>query len=137
MGAAILRSGGVITRTNTANGTADNTYFAFAFGLEPGAHSATLSIDAMTAGSVKLYFSNDTLTDATGTAGLDENTATAAQFNDLTWVDRTARFSSGGTATITGTQVIDFDTNISYRFMKVENTPTNATNALTLRFSRI
>ena len=137
MSAIVLKGGGVSSDTNQANSSTFNYYYSFSHDLPEGSHGASLSIDAITGGNCTIQFSNDTLVDSNSSlAGIDENNATAAQLNGLTWVDRTTRFSAGGTATITATQVIDFDTNISYRFMRVQFNTTNATNSLTLRYRR-
>ncbi|GAC1413766.1 MAG: hypothetical protein NVSMB66_6240 [Candidatus Doudnabacteria bacterium] len=138
MSTAVLIDGGAASiPSNQASPATYNYYFAFAHGTKPGAYrGASLGIDAITGGNCTIQFSNDTLTDSGAAAGTDEYNATAAQLNSLTWDDRTARFSAGATATITATQVVEFDTTISFRFMRVQFNTTNATNSLALRFHR-
>lgn len=137
MATAVLIDGGVVSDTNISNGTSSNHYFSFSQGLNPGTHGASLIIDTITAGSAVIQFSNDTLTDSNPSlAGTNDYSATAAQLNALTWMDLTSTFSVGGTSTITAAQAINFNSNISYRFMRVIFTSTNATNSFRCQFRK-
>lgn len=129
MATSVLKTGGKITSVATGDlGNADTSYTYFVLAGE-GEKNAALNW-TVTATTLTLEFTNEDTA-----AGNHFASASAADLNALTWVDRTLALTGAATQTTAGSLTID--TNFAWKLGRIKRVTTNATNVCSIYFSRV